>query len=202
MRSLTVICILVLLNLKVFAQVETRETGAFWKPDPSNYEVKQAVETESLFPMFFFGGWHIGIGYRYNNFRVRFSVINGGEYNADVQSVKGEIDGYKRYYTTSPGIFIGYNFWKNLELYGYYEKHKFDVIQLSSNETKEISSNDAGIGISFQFFIGRIFYIQPGIHIYFRAERSVTYSDNQTYSIPKVELTPIIRIGARFWKKY
>jgi hypothetical protein len=134
---------------------QSDSTGTFWKPTPRNYEVKQAVEIETLFPMFFYGGWHIGLGYRYKKFRFRVSVINGGDYNVDVQSLDGTIDGYKRYYTTSPGIFLG-----------------------------------------------RTFYIQPGIHSYFRSEQSTTFTNNQTYTIPTFELTPIVRIGARLWKKY
>jgi hypothetical protein len=45
----------------------------------------------------------------------------------------GSIDGYKRYYTTSPGIFLGYNVWKNLEVYGYYERHTFEIEQLATS---------------------------------------------------------------------
>ena len=67
--------------------------GTFWKPNPRNYEVKQALEVESLVPMFFTGGYHFGVGYRYNKFRVRVSVINGGTYNADHQAVSGTVDG-------------------------------------------------------------------------------------------------------------
>jgi hypothetical protein len=141
--------------------------GTFWKPSPRNYEVNQAFEIESLFPMFFYGGWHFGVGYRYDKFRLRISVINGGDYNADTQSIDGIIDGYERYYTTSPGLFLGYNVWKNLEVYGYYERHTFEVKQLTSNERQNIASNDLGIGISYQFFIGKYFYIQPGVHSYF-----------------------------------
>jgi hypothetical protein len=177
-------------------------SGTFLKPKPRNYEVKHAIEVESLVPMFFFGGYHIGVGYRYKHFRVRVSVINGGSYNADGQAV-GEVDeGYKRYYTTSPGFFLGYNVWKNLEIYGYYERHTFKVEQMSTGETQNIPSNDFGIGISYQFFLGRVFYIQPGIHSYFRAEQSVSYSNHETYTIPTFELTPVVRIGARLWRKF
>ncbi len=41
------------------------DKGSFLKPNPANYQVKQAVEIESLFPMFFYGGYHVGVGYRY-----------------------------------------------------------------------------------------------------------------------------------------
>ena len=196
---ITVILLSIVPELSI---AQSDSTGTFWKPSPRNYEVKQAVEIETLFPMFFYGGWHIGLGYRYEKFRLRVSVINGGDYNVDVQSLDGTIDGYKRYYTTSPGIFLGYNVWKNLEVYGYYERHTFEVEQLSTGEKQDIPSNDVGIGISYQFFIGRTFYIQPGIHSYFRSEQSTTFANHQTYTIPTFELTPIVRIGARLWKKY
>jgi hypothetical protein len=178
--------ILYLLPVLSFAQTDSK--GTFWNPSPRNYEVNQALEIETLFPMFFYGGWHVGVGYRYQKFRLRLSVINGGDYNADAQSLDGAIDGYKRYYTTSPGIFLGYNFWKNLEVYGYYERHTFEVEQLTSGEKQNLPSNDFGIGISYQFFIGRTFYIQPGIHSYFRAEKTATFENNQTYAIPTFEI--------------
>lgn len=183
-----------------FGQSDTE--GTFLQPNPPNYKVKQAIEIESLFPMFFYGGWHVGVGYRYEKFRLRLSIINGGDYNADTQSIDGTINGYERYYTTSPGIFFGYNLWKNLELYGYYEWHTFDIKQLASDEIKQIESSDFGIGLSYQFFIGRTFYIQPGVHTYWRAEETIAFSDGGSYTIPTFELTPIIRIGARLWKKW
>jgi hypothetical protein len=176
--------------------------GTFWKPIPRNYEVKQAFEVESLVPMFFTGGYHVGVGYRYNKLRVRVSIINGGTYNADLQAVSGTDDGYKRYYTTSPGFFLGYNVWKNLEVYGYYERHTFEIEQMETAEKQDLPSNDFGIGISYQFFIGRTFYIQPGVHTYFRAEQSITFSDGGIYSIPTFEISPVVRLGVRLWRKY
>jgi hypothetical protein len=176
--------------------------GTFWKPNPRNYEVKQALEVESLVPMFFTGGYHFGVGYRYEKFRVRVSVINGGSYNADNQAAGETDEGYKRYYTTSPGFFLGYNVWKNLEVYGYYERHTFEIEQMESGEKQDLPSNDFGIGISYQFFIGRTFYIQPGVHTYFRSEQSIEFTDGATYSIPTFEISPVVRLGVRLWRKY
>lgn len=176
--------------------------GTFWRPNPRNYDVKQAFEVESLVPMFFTGGYHFAVGYRYEKFRFRFSVINGGTYNADAQAVGAVDEGYKRYYTTSPGFFFGYNVWKNLEVYGYYERHTFEVEQMETGEKQDLPSNDFGIGISYQIFFGRTFYIQPGIHSYFRAEQSINFTNGGTYTIPTFELSPVVRIGARLWRKY
>jgi len=192
--------ILLICVTPLFAQSDS--PGTFWNPKPRNYEVKQALEIESLFPMFFYGGYHVGVGYRYKKFRVRVSVINGGNYNVDGQAAGKVNEGYKRYYETSPGVFFGYNPWKNLEVYGYFETHTFKIEQLSTSEKREIYSNDVGIGVSYQFFIGRYLYIQPGLHSYFRPEKTATFSNNQLYSIPTFELTPIVRLGVRFWRKY
>lgn len=66
--------------------------------------VKQAVEVESLFPMFITGGFHAAVGYRYDRFRIRFSVINGGHYNAEKAGLNSN-DDFKRFYKTSPVSF-------------------------------------------------------------------------------------------------
>jgi len=50
----------------ISAQSDT-VSRSFWKPKPRNYEVKQAFEVESLVPMFFTGGYHFAVGYRYPN---------------------------------------------------------------------------------------------------------------------------------------
>lgn len=185
----------------ISAQSDTTN-GTFWKPKPSNYEVKQAFEVESLVPMFFTGGYHFAVCYRYNKFRFRTSIINGGTYNADAQAIGDVDEGYKRYYTTSPGFFFGYNVWKNLELYGYYERHTFKVEQMATSEKQNLPSNDFGIGISYQFFMGHTFYIQPGVHSYFRSKQQITFENGGAYTIPTFELSPVVRIGARLWRKY
>jgi hypothetical protein len=129
-------------------------------------------------------------------------VINGGSYDAEPAGTNNSSPEYKRYYEPSPGFFLGYNLWKNLELYGYYEHHTFGIEQVSSGEINNIVSNDFGLGLSYQFFIGKTFYIQPGVHSYFRADHSTTFSDHQTYNIPNSDYSFVIRLGARLWKKY
>jgi len=200
-KQIVLILAIVFSATTISAQSDT-SGGSFWKPGPRNYEVKQALEVESLVPMFFTGGYHFGVGYRYDRFRVRVSVINGGTYNADNQAVGETDDEYQRYYTTSPGFFLGYNVWKNLEVYGYYERHTFEIEQMESGEKQDLPSNDFGIGVSYQFFIGRTFYIQPGVHTYFRAEQTIPFTNGGTYTIPTFEISPVVRLGVRLWRKY
>jgi hypothetical protein len=190
----------VLLTDILSAQSDTTKSS-FWKPNPRNYEVKQALEVESLFPMFFTGGYHIGLGYRYNKFRVRVSVINGGTYDAEPAGINNASPDFKRYYKTSPGIFLGYNIWKNLEAYTFLEFHTFEIEQTSSGLKRDIRSTDFGGGISYQLFFGRHIYLQPGFHIYLRGDKSTDFNGT-TYQIPNVDLAPVVRIGYRFWRKY
>ena len=175
--------------------------GTFFKPIPRNYEVKQAFEVESLFPMFFTGGYHAGLGYRNDKFRVRVSVINGGSYDAEPAGVNNSCPEFKRYYKTSPGLFLGYNVWKNLEVYSFLELHTFEIEQASTGLKRDIHSTDFGGGISYQFFFGSHIYLQPGFHIYLRGDNSADFNGT-IYNIPNVDLAPVIRIGYRIWNKY
>jgi len=180
---------------------QTDSSTTFWRPNPQYYDVKHAIELESLVPMFFTGGYHVAVGYRYKKFRIRASVINGGTYDAEKAGIKNSSPEFKRYYTLSPGVFFGYNLWKNLELYTYLEFHTFEITQTSSGDKQDMKSTDTGLGISYQFFVGRVFYIQPGVHLYLRKDNSANFNDT-FYHIPNVDLSPVVRIGARLWRNY
>jgi len=163
-----------------------------------NCIVNQALEIESLFPMFFYGGYHIGAGYRYKKFRVRISIINSGSYDAEPAGVNNSSKNFKRYYQTSPGIFFGYNIWKNLDIYTFLESHKFNIEQKSSGLSGSLHTYDYGGGIGYQLFLGKYIYIQPAMHIYCRNEKSIVVG-NEIYNIPKFDISPVIRLGVRFW---
>ncbi len=182
------------------AQTDTISSG-FFKPNTRNYSVTNAVEVESLFPMFFYGGYHLGVGYRYQKIRVRVSVINGGTYDAEPAGVSNHSAQFKRFYKPSPGIFLGYNFWKNMEFYGFLEHHTFGIEQKSTGWQQNIHSIDYGFGLGYQFFIGRYVYIQPAFHVYLRAEKTLQFSNIQ-YKIPTTDLAPVIRVGVRLWKRF
>lgn len=199
MKTVTTILAVLLITIVASAQTDST-TSSFWKPAPRNYQVKHALEFESLVPMFATGGYHFAACYRYEKFRFRVSVINGGTYDAEPAGVKNASNNFKRYDKTSPGFFFGYNIWKNLEVYSYLEMHTFEIEQKSTGVKKDIHSTDVGGGVSYQFFIGRNFYLQPGFHIYLRNDNSLNFSGTQ-YNIPNVDLAPVFRVGYRFWKK-
>lgn len=193
--------LLILFLLFFTAAHAQKGASTFWRPTPRNYEVKQAIEVESLFPMFFYGGYHFAAGYRYKKIRVRVSVINGGTYDAETAGINNSSSDFKRYYKTSPGIFLGYNVWKNLEVYTYLESHTFQIEQKSTGVKKDVDSYDTGAAVSYQFFIGRIFYIQPGLHLYLRTNKTADFANVQ-YHIPNADFSVVVRVGARLWRQY
>jgi len=184
--------------------VISAQNGIYQKKETQSkvktHNTKQAFEVESLFPMFFNGGYHFAVGYRYNKFRFRMSIINGGSYNAEKAGINNSSDNFKRYYKTSPGFFLGYNLWRNLELYTFMELHTFEIEQKITGIKKDLSSTDLGGGVGYQFFIGKYFYVQPAVHFYFRKDKSLDFPDMR-YIIPNVDFSPVIRIGVRLWSK-
>ncbi len=185
---------LVTITSQLFSQDQSTITK------PRSHKAKQAFEVESLVPMFFTGGYHFAVGYRYNKFRVRASIINGGDYNAENAGLNNNSSEFKRFYKTSPGIFFGYSIWKNLELYGFTEFHTFNIQQKSTKTEKNLHSIDIGGGVGYQFFIGRYFYIQPALHIYCRKDRSLDFESSK-YNIPNIDFSPVLRLGVRLWSR-
>ena len=198
-KILFIVCVFVsAVNLS--AQNDSLRVKELAKSHAKSYEVKSAVEVESLVPMFLTGGYHFAVGYRYERFRVRLSVINGGSYDAETAGINNSSADFKRFYKTSPGLFLGYNLWRNLELYSYLEAHTFEIEQKSTGIRKDMHSLDTGLGLSYQFFIGRYFYIQPGMHVYLRGDKTVNF-ETASYSVPNVDLSPVVRLGVRLWSK-
>jgi hypothetical protein len=199
MKRLRVLLLLLALPLSFVQAQSTDSAASFWALFEHKSVVGQALEAESLFPMFFTGGYHFGLGYRYERIRVRVSVIYGGSYDAEPAGIDNAKKEFKRYYRPSPGIFLGYNVWNNLEVYGFLERHTFRIEQKFTGERHDVRSIDYGGGISYQFFIGNTLYFQPGIHLYMRDRQSLPFT-NATYRLPGVDMAPVIRIGLRLWE--
>lgn len=81
----------------------------------------------------------------------------------------------------------------------YLESHTFRITQISTENTQDLKSIDTGLGMSYQFFIGRYFYIQPGVHLYLRSDKSANFN-GAVYNIPNADVSPVIRLGA-IWRK-
>lgn len=196
MKEITIAILLVVLAEQLFAQTEAG--GTFWKPNPRNYDVKHAAEIEVVPLVYLSSGYHVSLGYRYKKFRFRVSVIDAGTNNFESSG-----SDFERFETAgSAGIFMGYNVWKNLETYAFLDRQVFDIKQKSTQEVSRLNTITPGLGIGYQFFIGRYFYLQPALHLYLYGDQSVTFSDNSIYSMSAAEIIPVIRVGVRPWKKF
>ncbi|MCE2894409.1 MAG: outer membrane beta-barrel protein [Flammeovirgaceae bacterium] len=196
MKTISVLALFLLFSTTLLAQKES--SGTFWKPSPANYEVKRALEIEALPFVYLSQGYHVGVGYRLQKFRFRASIIDAGTFNSENSN-----DKFERFETKGTfGIFAGYNIWKNLETYVFVDRQVFDIKQKTTSETKQLTSVTPGLGISYQFFIGRYFYVQPGLHLYMRGSQEAKFSDNTTYSLSTVDFFPVVRFGVRPWKKF
>ena len=200
-KRISFIVFMAVTAVNMYGQSDSLQIKELAKSHSKSYNVKSAVEVESLVPMFLTGGYHFAVCYRFERFRVRLSVINGGSYDAETAGVNNSSADFKRFYKTSPGVFLGYNLWRNLELYTYLEAHTFEIEQKSTGIRKDLHSLDTGLGLSYQFFIGKRFYIQPGFHIYLRNNNSLNFN-KISYTIPNIDLAPVLRLGYRIWAKY
>ena len=70
----------------------------------------------------------------------------------------------------------------------------------STGAKQDVRSTDTGLGISYQFFIGRYFYIQPGAHLYLQGNNSSDFNGT-TYKIHNADFSPVARVGFRLWRK-
>lgn len=195
MKSPLLVVTLLLLSLRVAGQATK---NSFLNPSPANYQVAKAIEVEAVPFVYLSGGYHVSIGYRYNRLRFRASIIDAGSYN----SQPGNAD-FKRFESSgSFGIFAGYFVWKNLETYGFVDRQVFTVKQNATDESRSLNAVTPGLGIGYQFFIGRYVYIQPALHLYLRSSQEIRFGNGNNYSLATSEISPIIRVGVRPWKRW
>ena len=100
-KILFIVCLSVV-TVFMYGQSDSLHMKTIAKTHAKSYEVKSAIEVESLVPMFLSGGYHFAVGYRYERFRVRVSIINGGSYDAETAGVNNSSAEFKRFYKTSP----------------------------------------------------------------------------------------------------
>lgn len=154
-------------------------------------------EIESLVPMYFYDGYHAAVAYRRGNFRFRSSIIYSEEYNAEKAGIDNNSNSFNRYYDHgSCGVFVDYFIWKGLHVFAFLERHNWLIESKKSGDLNTMSTIDYGPGIGYQYFIGDRFYIQPGVHFYFRDDKSITVGD-ETYTIPKQDRSLVLRLGWR-----
>ncbi|MEQ1534214.1 MAG: hypothetical protein HOO97_02875 [Sideroxydans sp.] len=149
-------------------------------------------EVESLVPIYFFGGSHAAIGARVDDWRVRTSCIDGGRYDYEPKNQAVE-----RNLGKGCGVFLGYFFTPNWEVYLFVEKQSYQVTHRTTLETHRFDVIDVGPGVGYQYFIGKDFYVQPALHLYWRPSQSKVIGGSN-YSLPNTDISVVARLGYRF----
>ena len=162
-----------------------------------------AIEIESLVPMFFYGGYHAAVAFRFDRFRVRASIINSGSYDAEPAGLVNSSPHFSRYYDNgSCGVFFDYfpfsdPLFGGLHVYAFFESHQWRIVNNDTKQSAAMHTFDVGPGLGYQLLFWNLLYIQPGIHFYFRSAPPIDVGGEQ-YTIPSIDFSPVLRIGVRW----
>lgn len=149
-------------------------------------------EIESLFPMYFYGGSHLAVGVRGGDVRMRVSCIDGGRYDYEPGNPI-----FERNLGTGCGVFLGYFFAPNWEIYLFVEKQNYVVTNRGNRAAQRFDVIDVGPGIGYQYFLTRNVYVQPALHLYWRTSQDSVIGGTN-YSLRETDLSPVIRVGVQF----
>lgn len=177
------------IRLALALMVITMNTVSAETPEPDSPFV---YEIESLFPMYFMGGYHMAAGVRWKDLRVRASCIDGGHYEYEPNNRQ-----FERNLGTGCGIFFGYFLWKYLHAYFYIEAQNYIVSNRDTHDSVRFDVVDIGPGLGYQYFIYKKIYIQPAAHLYWR-EKQQKLVGGTRYTLRNIDVSPTIRIGYRF----
>ncbi len=158
----------------------------------ANEPTKFKYEIESLFPMYFYDGYHLAVGIRINDFRYRISCIDGGDYNYEPNN-----DQFERNLGRGCGVFAGYFLDSHWHIYLFLEKQYYTVTKRDSNVSENFDVIDVGPGIGYQYFFSKKIYIQPAIHLYWRNSENKSI-DGSDYVLREYDVSPVVRVGYQF----
>lgn len=150
------------------------------------------LEVESLFPMFLMGGSHLAVGLRQNQWRLRASCIDGGNYDFEPDN-----DTFERNLSKGCGLFMGYFFHQGWHAYLFIERQEYIVTRRDTGVSATFPVTDIGPGIGYQYFLTRDIYLQPALHLYWRKKAEKTI-DGIDYTLRNIDLSPVLRLGYQF----
>ena len=150
------------------------------------------IEVESLFPMFLMGGYHLAIGVRKGQWRLRASCIDGGNYDYEPNNSM-----FKRNLGKGCGLFLGYFFSQGWHAYLFVERQEYTVTRRDTGIHATFPVTDIGPGIGYQYFFDKNIYLQPALHLYWRKSARKTIGGID-YSLPNFDFSPTLRLGYQF----
>jgi hypothetical protein len=150
------------------------------------------LEIETLFPMFFMNGYHLAVGLRQNQWRLRASCIDGGNYDYEPNN-----DVFERNLGKGCGLFMGHFFDRHWHAYLFIERQEYIVTRRSSGASATFRVTDIGPGLGYQYFLTKDLYLQPALHLYWREKASKTI-DGIDYTLRNSDVSLTVRLGYQF----
>ncbi|MFH2115309.1 MAG: hypothetical protein ABIJ86_12470 [Spirochaetota bacterium] len=157
-----------------------------------------AVEIENQTPCFFFGGYQLSIGMRYGPFRFRVSTQDSGQADFEDTGIDSRNSAFRRSYDDgSLSASVDYFFSKYFFTYASLGSNRWLVQNKDTLVTDHLRTLDAGLGLGFQYFIYKGFFVQLAAQGNVRERQSLIIEGEQ-YTVPGFDYSPGLRLGYRF----
>ena len=157
-----------------------------------------AFEIENQTPCFFFGGYQLSLGTRYDQFRVRVEIQNSGSMNLGQFAIDHRNGNFQRNIDNiSVGIMGDYFISQRFFVTGSLETRNWKIHDEPRTSESHMRTLDAGIGAGYQYIFYQNFFVQLAAALNFRQNQTVTVGGSE-YRIPNMDCLPMIRLGVRF----
>ena len=166
-------------------------------PAPGNSK-SIAVEIENQTPCFLFGGYQLSVGMRYGRFRIRASTQDSGTADFEDNGIDDRDKNFTRSY--DDGSFsVSVDYFLNSFLFAYacLGSNRWLVTDKDSQESDELRTLDAGLGLGVQYVFYKGLFIQLSGQVNFRERQSVIVQGRE-YTVPGIDYSPGLRLGYRF----
>jgi hypothetical protein len=155
-------------------------------------------EVENQTPCFFFGGYQLSLGVRYDQCRLRVSTQNSGHADFEETGIDRRNSKFKRDFDHRSFSVSLDHFWNDyLFTYTTLASNSWLLRKVDSEATDNIRSLDVGFGAGFQYFFCKHLFAQLSCQINYRGRKS-TVIEGEKYTLPQYDYTPGLRLGIRF----
>lgn len=157
-----------------------------------NYEIETQV------PCFIVGGYHLSVGGRFENFRVRAEIQNSGTMDFGEFGLNNQNKNFHRYLDNiSVGVAGDYFFYKGFFVSGSIETRNWKINDEDKTSEKYIRTIDFGVGPGYQYIFWEKLYFQISFGINFRQDNKLEFN-NSEFQISNVDILPMLRLGWQF----
>jgi len=157
-----------------------------------------AFEIENQTPCFFFGGYQLSLGIRYERFRLRASIQDSGRADFESTGIDSRNDAFSRSYDTgSFSLSADYFLVPWFFISACLGSNRWLVQNKDTRASDDLRTLDAGLGLGIQYVFFKGLFIQLAAQLNFRERRSLVIQ-GETYTVPGIDYSPGLRLGCRF----